>query len=60
MEWINQNLPWTPWEAAIVRGGEIELAASVFHFGILSIEKIKEYLDVKALEIQHHAKEGAP
>ena len=41
MEWINQNLPWTPWETAVVRGGEIELAASVFYRSILSIEKIK-------------------
>ena len=37
---------------AVVRGGaEILLAASVFHYRILSIKKVKEYLRAKGLQV---------
>jgi len=42
----------------VVDGGkEIVLAASIFHFSILSIKEVKEYLESKGLKVQHE-KEG--
>ena len=41
----------------VVEGdAEIVLAASIFHFSILSIREIKEYLESKGLKV-HHEKE---
>jgi len=38
---------------AVVRGGaEILLAASVFHYRILSIREVKEYLRKKGLQVE--------
>ena len=38
-------------EAAIQGGAEILLAASVFHYRILSIKEVKEYLKSKGLQV---------
>ena len=42
-------------EAAIQGGAEILLAASVFHYRILSIRQVKEYLKSRGLEVNLHA-----
>jgi cyclase len=46
------------YEAVVEGGAEIVLAASVFHFRILSIREVKAYLESKGLNV-HHEKEGA-
>lgn len=42
-------------EAAIQGGAEILLAASVFHYRIVSIRQVKEYLKSRGLEVNLHA-----
>jgi cyclase len=39
------------YEAVVEGGAEIVLAASVFHYRILSIREVKEYLKSKGLQV---------
>jgi cyclase len=39
------------YEAVVQGGAQILLAASVFHYRILSIKEVKEYLQKKGLEV---------
>jgi cyclase len=42
------------YEAVVLGGAQILLAASVFHYRLLSIGEVKEYLREKGLEVKEH------
>lgn len=43
------------YEGVVQGGAQILLAASVFHYRILSIREVKEYLKTKGLKLKNHA-----